>query len=136
MKIIETRARTVDITINDYYDILFAFHSFRGDMRRGLIFFFIISLLNLIYSSFFYLFNFNYFPLFPYSFPPHTHRTAPHHTTPHHTTPHHTTPHHTTDTHTAPRTTPHHTTPHHTTPHHTTPHHTNLVRNSRVFLAS
>jgi len=35
VKIIETRARTVDVTVNDYYDILYAFHSFRGDVRRA-----------------------------------------------------------------------------------------------------
>eukprot|EP00795_Rhopilema_esculentum_P012941 gene12941-3700_t len=35
VNIIETRARTVDITINDYYDLLYAFYSFRGDMRRA-----------------------------------------------------------------------------------------------------
>ena len=45
VKIIETRARTVDVTVNDYYDILYAFHSFRGDVRRGIIFHLFISLL-------------------------------------------------------------------------------------------
>eukprot|EP00794_Sanderia_malayensis_P016776 gene16776-18471_t len=35
ISIIETRARTVDITVNEYYDLLYAFHIFRSDHRRA-----------------------------------------------------------------------------------------------------
>ena len=33
--IVESHARTVDITTHNYYDMLYAFHVFRGNYRKG-----------------------------------------------------------------------------------------------------
>lgn len=33
--IVESHARTVDITTHNYYDMLYAFHVFRGNFRKG-----------------------------------------------------------------------------------------------------
>ena len=32
----ESHARTVDITTHSYYDLLYAFHVFRGNYRKGM----------------------------------------------------------------------------------------------------
>lgn len=36
VNILETRARSVDLTKHNYYDLLYAFHVYRGNFRKGL----------------------------------------------------------------------------------------------------
>jgi nuclear pore complex protein Nup160 len=35
VSILESRARSVDLATHNYYDLLYAFHVFRSDFRKG-----------------------------------------------------------------------------------------------------
>lgn len=35
VSILESRARSVDLTAQNYYDLLYSFHIYRGNYRKG-----------------------------------------------------------------------------------------------------
>lgn len=35
VNILERRARTMDVTVNKYYDLLYSYHIMKGDYRKG-----------------------------------------------------------------------------------------------------
>jgi hypothetical protein len=49
--VIESRARSVDLTVNNYYEFLYSFHIAKENYRKGHSCFLLISVWNLIKKS-------------------------------------------------------------------------------------